>query len=59
VGKQPNSTAELVETIDFLNESIDSTIYKLEHKIGEAKKRLLFLLDYATMPSKRQRERAV
>ena len=51
VGRQPQSTAELVEIIEFLNVSLDSTIYKLEFKIGEAKKRLMFLLDYAIMPS--------
>lgn len=51
VGRQPGSTAELVDIIEFLNQSIDSTIYKLEFKIGEAKKRLLFLMDYALIPS--------
>ena len=51
VSRQPASTAELVEITEFLNQSIDSTIYKLEFKINEAKRRLLFLLDYAIMPS--------
>ena len=51
VSRQPTTTAELVETIEFLTQCMDSTIYKLEFKIGEAKKRLMFLLDYAIMPS--------
>jgi dynein heavy chain, axonemal len=51
VSKIPNTTAELVETMDFLNQSIETTVYKLEHKIGEAKKRLLFLMDYCLIPS--------
>ena len=41
---------ELVRTTDFLNKSLESTIYKLAYKIGEAKNRLMFLLDYALMP---------
>ncbi len=51
VSRQPTTTAELVETIEFLTQCMDSTIFKLEFKIGEAKKRLMFLLDYAIMPS--------
>lgn len=51
VSRVPSSTAELVEIIAFLTECTESTIFKLEHKIAEAKKRLMFLLDYAIMPS--------
>lgn len=51
VGRQPQSTAELVEIMEFLTQSIETTIYKLDFKIGEAKRRLMFLLDYALMPS--------
>lgn len=51
VGRQPQSTAELVEIMEFLTQSIESTIFKLDFKIGEAKRRLMFLLDYALMPS--------
>lgn len=40
---------ELVRTADYLNKALESTIYKLAYKIGEAKERLMFLLDYALM----------
>ena len=52
VSRQPQSTADLVEIMEFLNQSNETTIYKLESKINEAKQRLIFLLDYAFMPSK-------
>ena len=42
---------QLVEIIAFLTECTETTIFKLEYKIAEAKKRLMFLLDYAIMPS--------
>ena len=51
VSKQTTSTAELVETIEFLNKSIEETVFKLDFKIAEARRRLMFLLDYAVMPS--------
>ncbi|CAF0812221.1 unnamed protein product [Brachionus calyciflorus] len=51
VGRQPQSTAELVEIMEFLNQSIETTIFKLEFKINEAKRRLMFLLDYSLMPN--------
>ena len=51
VGRNPADTAELVDIINFLNQSLETTIYKLEYKIKEAKSRLMFLLDYALMPS--------
>ena len=40
---------ELVRTADYLNKAMESSIYKLAYKIGEAKERLMFLLDYAIM----------
>lgn len=43
---------ELVRTTEFLTKSLETTIYKLAHKIGEAKQRLMFLLDYALMSRK-------
>lgn len=43
---------ELVKTTDYLNKALESSIYKLAYKIGEAKDRLMFLLDYAIMPRK-------
>jgi len=45
---------ELVRTTDFLNKALESSIYKLAYKIGEAKDRLMFLLDYAIMPRRRE-----
>jgi dynein heavy chain len=41
---------ELVRTTEFLNKALESLIYKLAYKIGEAKDRLMFLLEYALMP---------
>jgi dynein heavy chain len=41
---------ELVKTTDYLSKALESSIYKLSYKIGEAKDRLMFLLDYAIMP---------
>jgi dynein heavy chain len=43
---------ELVRTTDFLNKALESSIYKLAYKIGEAKDRLMFLLEYAIMSRK-------
>ena len=43
---------ELVRTADFLTKAMESSIYKLAYKIGEAKERLMFLLDYAIMSRK-------
>lgn len=40
---------ELVRTADYLSKAMESLIYKLAYKIGEAKERLMFLLDYAIM----------
>ncbi|CAF0750041.1 unnamed protein product [Didymodactylos carnosus] len=40
---------ELVKTTEFLNKALETSIYKLAYKIGEAKDRLMFLLDYAIM----------
>ncbi|CAF4568450.1 unnamed protein product [Rotaria sp. Silwood1] len=44
-----DETEELVKTTDYLNKALETTIYKLAHKIGEAKDRLMFLLEYALM----------
>jgi hypothetical protein len=52
VSRQTNTTAELVETMEFLTKSMDTTIYQLEYKINEAKRRLMFMLDFTLMPSK-------
>jgi dynein heavy chain len=41
---------ELVKTADYLSKALESSIYKLAYKIGEAKDRLMFLLEYAIMP---------
>lgn len=41
---------ELVRTTEYLNKALESLVYKLAYKIGEAKDRLMFLLDYAIMP---------
>ncbi|CAF4055950.1 unnamed protein product, partial [Adineta steineri] len=41
---------ELVRTADYLSKALESLIYKLAYKIGEAKDRLMFLLEYAIMP---------
>ena len=41
---------ELVRTTDYLAKALETTVYKLAYKIGEAKERLMFLLDYALMP---------
>ncbi|XP_029639148.1 dynein heavy chain 3, axonemal-like isoform X2 [Octopus sinensis] len=43
----PSTTKDLVETIAFLQQSMDVTIYKLATEINEAAKRLSFLLEYA------------
>jgi hypothetical protein len=43
--------AELVETTQFVTQCLDATVYKLAFKIDEARQRLMFLLDYASMPS--------
>ncbi|GAB1599971.1 hypothetical protein Ahia01_000274600, partial [Argonauta hians] len=43
----PNTTKDLVETIAFLQQSMDVTVYKLASEINEAAKRLAFLLQYA------------
>jgi hypothetical protein len=51
VSKQPTSTAELVETIEFLTECLENTVFKLAYKIEEARQRLMFLLDYSFMSS--------
>lgn len=51
VSKTPGSTAELVEITQFLTQCMDATVYKLAFKIDEARQRLMFLLDYASMPS--------
>ncbi len=56
MSRAPSSTAELVEIIAFLTECTEKTIFKLEYRIAEAKKRLMFLLDYAIMPSKYRKE---
>lgn len=55
VARVPASTAELVEIIAFLTECTENTIFKMEYKIAEAKKRLLFLVDYAIMPSNKNK----
>ena len=49
--KTPETTAELVETTQFVTQCLDATVYKLAFKIDEARQRLMFLLDYASMPS--------
>jgi dynein heavy chain len=51
VGRHPQNTAELVETMEFLSQSMETTVFKLEFKIADAKRRLMFLLDYAEMPA--------
>lgn len=50
VSKQPATTAELVEIVEFLSKSNETTIYQLLTKVGEAKERLMFLLDFSIMP---------
>lgn len=47
-----DETEELVKTADYLAKALETSIYKLSHKIGEAKDRLMFLLDYALMSRK-------
>lgn len=37
--------------MEFLTQSMETTIFKLEYKIADAKKRLMFLLDYSEMPA--------
>lgn len=46
---------ELVKTTEYLSKALEVSIYKLAYKIGEAKDRLMFLLDYAIMPRMLQR----
>jgi dynein heavy chain, axonemal len=41
---------ELVRTTDYLAKALETSVYKLAYKIGEAKERLMFLLEYALMP---------
>ncbi|CAF4165187.1 unnamed protein product [Rotaria magnacalcarata] len=51
-----DETEELVKTAEYLNKALEVSVYKLAHKIGEAKDRLMFLLDYAIMSRKFQRK---
>ncbi|KAI3380917.1 hypothetical protein SNEBB_002522 [Seison nebaliae] len=47
VNKIPENTEELVELINYANESMDTTIYKLSQAVTDSADRLMFLLDYA------------
>ncbi|CAG5132944.1 unnamed protein product, partial [Candidula unifasciata] len=47
----PESTKDLVELQNFLKTSNDITIYKLQDEVREAGCRLMFLLDYADLPT--------
>ncbi|CAF3510924.1 unnamed protein product [Rotaria socialis] len=44
-----DETEELVKTAEYLNKALEVSVYKLAYKIGEAKDRLMFLLDHAIM----------
>lgn len=50
IRSNPETTVELVSLNQYLKETSDVTIHKLIDEINEAKYRLIFLMDYATLP---------
>ncbi|XP_063078071.1 dynein axonemal heavy chain 3 [Engraulis encrasicolus] len=46
----PNTTEELVDLNHFLKHTNEVTVHKLQDEIDEASNRLIFLLDFATLP---------
>ena len=46
----PDNTQDLVALTQFLENSSSVTVVNLQTAVDEAAERLLFLLDYATLP---------
>lgn len=46
----PGTTEELVSLNQYLKHTSEVTLHKMKDEIGEAAKRLYFLMDYATLP---------
>lgn len=53
----PANTEELVELSNFLRHTSDVTVHTLRDEISEAAKRLIFLLDYATLTGTERTEK--
>nr|XP_019946415.1 PREDICTED: dynein heavy chain 3, axonemal [Paralichthys olivaceus] len=51
VRSTPETTEELVSLNEYIKKTREVTIHQLMDEIDEARHRLLFLLDYATLPS--------
>ena len=50
VQEMPDNTTELVALVQFLEKASTVTVMQLQTEVDEAGERLLFLLDYATLP---------
>ena len=50
VQEMPDNTTDLVALTQFLEKASSVTVVQLQTEVGEAGERLLFLLDYATLP---------
>jgi dynein heavy chain len=48
----PDNTKDLVALTQFLEKANSVMVVNLQTKVDEAAERLLFLLDYATLPCK-------
>lgn len=54
VSRLPDTTAELVESIEYVRLSQTESLLQMRHEVNLARKRLLMLLDYTILPSKRK-----
>ena len=50
--EMPDNTADLVKLQKYVKDASEVRVVKLQSEIDEAGERLLFLLDYATLPCK-------
>ena len=50
VQEMPDNTSDLVALTQFLENASSVTVVNLQTAVDEAGERLLFLLDYATLP---------
>ncbi|CAB0007617.1 unnamed protein product [Nesidiocoris tenuis] len=48
--EMPETTAKLVELMNFILDSRDNTMYKMKAKLGKTAEYLLFLLEHAILP---------